>query len=42
MLGASAAAIGEDDEADRCEQFLQDSSPAAAAELAAEGRAAHR
>ena len=27
--------IGEDDEARRCEQFLRDSSPAAAAELAA-------
>ena len=40
MLGASAAAIGEADEADRCQQFLQDSSPAAAAELAAEGTAA--
>ena len=37
MLGASAAAIGEDDEARRCEQFLRDSSPTAAAELAAEG-----
>jgi hypothetical protein len=33
MLAASAAAIGEDDEAGRCEQFLQESSPAAAAEL---------
>ena len=35
MLAVSAAAIGEDDEARRCEQFLRDSSPAAAAELAA-------
>jgi len=33
MLAASAAAIGEDDEAKRCEQFLRDSSPTAAAEL---------
>ena len=33
MLAASAAAIGEDDEAVRCEQFLRDSSPTAAAEL---------
>ena len=32
-LGQAAAAIGEDDEARRCEQFLQDSSPAAAVEL---------
>jgi hypothetical protein len=32
-LGRAAAAIGEDDEARRCERFLQDSSPAAAAEL---------
>ncbi len=36
MLGLSAAAIGEDDEAERCEQFLRDSSATAAAELAAE------
>ena len=35
MLAASAAAIGEDDEAKRCEQFLRDSSPTAAAELGA-------
>ena len=33
MLAASAAAIGEDDEAGRCEQFLRESSPSAAAEL---------
>ncbi len=33
MLGASAAAIGEDDEAERCEQFLRDCSATAAAEL---------
>ena len=32
-LGRAAAAIGEDDEARRCEQFLHDSSEAAAAEL---------
>ena len=35
MLGASAAAIGEDDEAERCAQFLRDSSPTAAAALRA-------
>ena len=33
MLGAAAGAIGEDDEAARCAQFLRDSSPAAAAAL---------
>ena len=33
MLAASAAAIGEDDEAARCRQFLADSSPAAARAL---------
>ena len=33
LLGAAAAAIGEDDEAARCEQFLADSSPAAVAAL---------
>jgi Protein of unknown function (DUF3151) len=33
MLGRAAAAIGEDDEAARCEQFLRDSSATAAAEL---------
>ena len=33
MLAASAAAIGEDDEAARCRQFLADSSPEAAAAL---------
>ena len=32
-LGQAAAAIGEDDEAARCAQFLRDSSPAAAAAL---------
>ena len=32
-LGQAAAAIGEDDEAQRCDQFLRDSSPTAAAEL---------
>ena len=32
-LGLAAAAIGEDDEAERCAQFLQDSSPAAVAAL---------
>jgi Protein of unknown function (DUF3151) len=36
LLGVSAAAIGEDDEAERCEQFLRDSSATAAAELDAE------
>jgi len=34
MLGVAAGAIGEDDEAARCAQFLRDSSPAAAAALA--------
>jgi hypothetical protein len=33
MLGVAAAAIGEDDEATRCEEFLADSSPAAVAAL---------
>jgi Protein of unknown function (DUF3151) len=33
MLASAAAAIGEDDEAARCNDFLQDSSPAAAAAL---------
>jgi hypothetical protein len=33
MLGKSAAAIGEDDEARRCADFLRDSSPEAADEL---------
>jgi hypothetical protein len=33
MLGRAAGAIGEDDEAERCAQFLRDSSAAAAAEL---------
>jgi Protein of unknown function (DUF3151) len=33
MLGRAAAAIGENDEAGRCEQFLRDSSPAASAAL---------
>jgi Protein of unknown function (DUF3151) len=36
-LGQAAAAIGEDDEAARCDQFLRDSSPAAAAALGAAG-----
>jgi Protein of unknown function (DUF3151) len=35
MLGRAAATIGEDDEAQRCQQFLRDSSAAAAAELGA-------
>jgi len=35
MLGRAADAIGEDDEAQRCDQFLRDSSPAAAAALRA-------
>ena len=34
-LGEAAAAIGESPEADRCQQFLVDSSPAAAAALSA-------
>jgi hypothetical protein len=33
LLGQAAAAIGEDDEAARCAQFLADSSASAAAEL---------
>jgi hypothetical protein len=33
LLGVAAAAIGEDDEATRCEEFLADSSPAAVAAL---------
>lgn len=33
-LARAAQAIGEDDEATRCDQFLRDSSPAAAAALA--------
>ncbi len=33
LLGAAAAAIGEDDEAARTSEFLRDSSPAAAAAL---------
>ena len=33
MLGSAAAAIGEDDEADRCRDFLADSSPEAADEF---------
>jgi hypothetical protein len=36
-LGQAAAAIGETDEARRCEQFLRDSSPTAAAKLGAAG-----
>ncbi len=35
MLGCAAAAIGEDDEAERCAGFLRESSPAAAAALEA-------
>jgi uncharacterized protein DUF3151 len=34
MLGVAADAIGEDDEAERCADFLRDSSPEAADELA--------
>jgi hypothetical protein len=34
LLGRAAAAIAEHDEADRCERFLRDASPAAAKELA--------
>jgi hypothetical protein len=33
VLGQAAQAIGEQDEAERCQQFLQDSSPEAAAVL---------
>jgi hypothetical protein len=33
MLGVAAAAIGEEDEAMRCQVFLADSSPAAVAAL---------
>jgi hypothetical protein len=36
-LGQAAAAIGEDDEARRCEQFLREASATAAAELGAGG-----
>jgi hypothetical protein len=39
MLGRAADAIGEDDEAARCEQFLRDSSRAAAAALSDDGGA---
>jgi len=35
LLGAAAAAIGEEDEASRCKDFLADSSPAAVAALQA-------
>jgi hypothetical protein len=35
LLGRAAEAIGEDDEAARCRQFLEDSSPTAAPELSA-------
>ena len=37
MLGRAADAIGEDDEAQRCDQFLRDSSAAAAAALRGNG-----
>jgi hypothetical protein len=33
MLGEAAAAIGEDEEAERCSDFLRDSSAEAAKEL---------
>ena len=36
MLSVAAAAIGEDDEAERCARFLRDSSASAAAELGAQ------
>ena len=39
LLGAAAHAIGEDEEAARCDQFLRDSSPNAAAELGSTGEA---
>ena len=38
-LGRAAAAIGEEDEARRCAEFLRDSDPAASDALAAAGRA---
>jgi Protein of unknown function (DUF3151) len=41
MLAVTAAAIGEDDEATRCADFLQDGSATAAAKLAAELPASH-
>jgi hypothetical protein len=37
-LGVAAAAIGEQDEAQRCESFLRDSSPTASGALAAQQR----
>jgi hypothetical protein len=37
MLGRAADAIGEDDEAQRCDQFLRESSAAAAAALRGSG-----
>jgi uncharacterized protein DUF3151 len=37
LLGRAAAAIGEDDEAERCATFLADSSPAAAEALQSTG-----
>jgi hypothetical protein len=39
MLGRAAGAIGEDDEARRCEKFLRDSSATAAAALSSAGGA---
>ena len=42
ILGQAAAAIGEDDEAVRCAEFLRDSSPTAAAALATELPDSHR
>jgi hypothetical protein len=41
LLGRSADAIGEDDEAARCDDFLRDSSATAEAQLAAELPASH-
>jgi hypothetical protein len=42
MLARAAAAIGEDDEEIRCDDFLHDSSATAADQLAAELPASHR
>jgi hypothetical protein len=41
LLGRAAEAIGEDDEAARCDEFLRDSSATAEAQLAAELPSSH-
>jgi hypothetical protein len=41
LLGRAAEAIGEDDEAARCDEFLRDSSTTAEAQLAAELPSSH-